>query len=406
MLSSAQTRAVSSGRSAGVLFQPMKNNPYACMEMYLVEVPPPYTGDTYGYLAEITVTGSGPTSTATVTIGDGTAAGTPYFAGMPMTTNPDISQANGTQRLLRPGDLIQFNYPRDSVPAYYMLNAGDSNPFITSSNMSNKSNSMPPNTMTLTPVGQALWPLPNGVTVPFRIVRQPIKTADPPAQLADGAAIDWYFSGVDLSPGQPPTGANNTNYPNAANLTGTGGTWPPIDYRPAIFGDCGTITAGASAPGPAAMANTCGPVIMMFNATGTVEKVYYSCCYPSRVDGVTPITTPMFYQTRPVSGAYFLVGKIEKIQQLQGPIQDGSAGLPNYQDSDARWVSITRQSGLVTTTEVAKLQPGYTNTPAGVSPAFVTNGQYPTTIPEWAGLLNAVMNSRRYASGNQNSGGI
>ncbi len=379
MLSAAQTRAVANGRSAGVLFQPMKNNPYACMEMYLVEVPPPYTGDTYGYLAQINVTTSGTTITATVTINDGTATGTPTFAGMPMTTDPTT-----TQRLLRPGDLIQFNYPRDSSPAYYVLNAVDSNPYITS-------NSMSPNTMTLSPspIGQAPWPPPTttGGGVPFRIVRQPLKTSDPPAQLADGAAVDWYFSGVDLAPPQgPPSGATSTNYPEMSN----------------IFGARGTATTGGGALGPAAMANTCGPVIVTFNATGNLEQVYYSCCYPASTSG----TAPYFYQGRPLSGAYFLVGKIEKISQLPtGPIQNDASNPPNYQDGDARWVAITRQSGLVTTTEVAKLQPSAV-IPPGSTAMFPPAGVSPQTPQEWAGVLNAVMNSRRYASGNQNSGGI
>jgi hypothetical protein len=107
-----------------------------------------------------------------------------------------------------------------------------------------------------------------------------------------------------------------------------------------------------------------------------------------------------------LSGAYFLVGKIEKISQLPtGPIQNDPINTPNYQDPNARWVSITRQSGLVTTTEIAALQSAAV-IPPGSSATFPPTGVVPQNPKEWAGVLNAVMNSRRYASGNQSSGGI
>jgi type II secretory pathway pseudopilin PulG len=391
MLSSAQTRAISSGRSAGVLFQPMKNNPYACMEMYLVEVPPPYSGDDFGYTGIVNVTmlppGSNPPWTATVTI-KSTGGGVPTFGGIQMSRN----QANN-QRMIRPGDIIKFNYRGQT----YLLNSGDSNPYVLAAD------SMGTATMTLTPTDLTGPPppaTPRGATIgmPFQISRQPIKTSDPPAQLADGAAVDWYFSGVDLvsTPG-PSGGSPALNYPKSR----------------IILGALGTVSAGAGPPpalGPAAMSTSCGPLIITFASTGSVEQVYYSCSYPSRVDGVTPRDTPVFYQFRPLTAAYVLVGKIEKISQLPtGPIQNDPANLPNYQDGDARWVSITRQSGLVTTTEIAKLQPKYANYPTSGTPtAYVLQGSatYPTSIPDWTSVLNAVMNSRRYASGNQNSGGI
>ena len=61
---------------------------------------------------------------------------------------------------------------------------------------------------------------------------------------------------------------------------------------------------------------------------------------------------------RPMSGVYLLVGKIEKI-----PPQAQSATNPypaNWQDFDCRWVGIGRQSGLVTTAEVASAPTGTT----------------------------------------------
>ena len=388
MLSGAQTRAISTGRSCGVLFQPMKNNPYACMELYTVEVPPPYGGDDINYRATITVNLNTTPATGTVQINTGQAGtagqSSVTYGGLPMTTDPLT-----TQRMIRPGDMIRFNYRGP----YYIVHdlTTDQNPYIT-----NPSSGTTTNTMGLTELSSGdlslLQPFqpttqnPAGALLPFQILRQPLKTSDPPAQLANGAAVDWYFSGVEFAAARTAFGRNEYELPRYE-----------LRFRPR-----GTATTGGGAPGPAAMANTCGPVILTFNATGTIDQVYYSCCYPLSTSG----TTPYFYQGGPLSGAYFLVGRIEKISQLPtGPIQNDSSNPPNYQDPNARWVSITRQSGLVTTTEVAALQAAAV-IPPGSSATFPPVGVSPQNPQEWAGVLNAVMNSRRYASGNQNSGGI
>jgi type II secretory pathway pseudopilin PulG len=381
MLASAQSRAVSSGRSVGVLFQPMKNNPYACMEMYMVESPQPYSGDTNSYRAAI--------SGSTVTINDGTIVsgklGRPTFSGVPMADQKDPSNAPN-QTLIRPGDLIQFNY-RGQM---FVLNFGDNHPYAVSNDPNTLDNPNWQCVLTLTPTdpSASLPPAtPTGSTgVPFTIFRQPVKTFDPPAQLSDGVAVDWFFSGVNLAAPQPlpggPTGAAPTNYPNGVG-------WPSPAYQPPMFGACGTIAFSGgtpSAPGHAAMANTCGGVIVSFSPSGSLDQVYFSCCYPD-----TPTPTAYYsYQSRPLSGVYFLVGKIEKIPSA-GPTFNDSNVVLNYRDPDCRWVTATRQSGLVTTSETAPVA------------APTVSG---TPIPDWAKVLNAVMASRRYASGNQSSGGI
>jgi prepilin-type N-terminal cleavage/methylation domain-containing protein len=400
MLASAQSRAISSGRAVGVLFQPMKNNPYACMEMYLVESPPPYSGDDFNYRAAI--------NGNQVTINDGTITGgvlgIPTFSGVRMADNQDPPNTPN-QTLIRPGDLIQFNYRGQK----YVLNFGESTPYALShdTNTSHKPNWQC--IMTLTPTDpSASLPTstPTGSTgMPFTIFRQPVKTVDPPAQLSDGVAVDWYFSGVDLAPPQPPAGATNKTYPNnVVPSKNWNSSYPPPGYASPIFGACGTLVPSPktpAAPGPAGTANTCGPVIVTYSPAGTLEQIYYSCYFVSTANPAVDMNNAYFYQTRPLSGAYFLVGKIEKIQPT-GPVQNDLKNLPNYQDSDARWVAVTRQSGLPTTAEVAKLQAPFTSNPSG----YITAGQYPTTIKEWASVINAVMNSRRYASGNQSSGGI
>jgi prepilin-type N-terminal cleavage/methylation domain-containing protein len=402
MLASAQSRAISSGRSVGVLFQPMKNNPYACMEMYMVESPQPYSGDASGYRAAID------SSRGTVTLNDGTITGgkfgRPTFSGVFMADKNDSSNPPN-QTLIRPGDLIQFNY-RGQM---YVLNFGDNTPYAMSNdrNTSDSPNWQCILTITPTDPSASLPPsTPAGSTgVPFTIFRQPVKTFDPPAQLSDGVAVDWFFSGVNLAAPQPPPGATEKTYPNnVIPSPAWNESYPTPGYQAPMFGACGTIAPSAGippAPGPAGMSNICGAVVVTFAPSGSLDQVYYSCYYRSSSNPNTSYS----YQSRPLSGVYFLVGKIEKIQP-GGPTQGDATNLPNYQDPDARWVTVTRQSGLPTTAEVARLQPNFTNNPAGSPPSFTTGGQYPSSIPEWAGVINAVMNSRRFASGNQSSGGI
>jgi prepilin-type N-terminal cleavage/methylation domain-containing protein len=395
MLSTAQTRAISSGRSVGVLFQPMKNNPYASMELYLVEVPPPYAGDEVNDSAAISFpAGWNPITNPSFSVklqGPPPTLSPPTYSGLQVYDQ----QTKTSQKLIRNGDLIRFNYRGD----LFVLT--DSSATTT-----------PPDYYITSNALQATPLYPNSVfpqkatAVPFQIFRQPVKTVDPPVQLSDGAAVDWYFSGIDLVPLQPPTGANAP----------TADTYPsnPSAAMRTMFGALGTINnKSATVPGPAGLpspaglppnANTCGPVIITYSAAGTIEYVYYSCSYKWYA-AATPPFTPFNYQVCPLSGAYLLIGKIDKIQPASGPVQNDPYHLPNYQDPECRWVSITRQSGLVTTTDVAPLQPAFVNSLPGVPPAYTTSGQYPHTIPEWAGVINAVVNSRRYASGNQVSSG-
>ena len=403
MLSGAQTRAISTGRSCGVLFQPMKNNPYACMELYIVEVPPPYSGDDINYRAQI--------SGSSVIINNGTVGGIPTFGGVQMSQNQ-----NNNQKMIRPGDLIRFNY-RGQL---YLLNFGDTNPYVLASD------SMGTAQMTLTPTDPAVPP-PRRRQVapsasPFRSFasrsRRQIRRRNWPTVrrlIGISPASIWRRRSrrEERRRRRPPT----RRWRRCSALAARSRTRPvrPVPREWSII------------PPPNPPGTTCGPVIITFSSTGTIEQVYYSCYFATQAGSLAAaqysgnpnspkdMDVPHFTQSRPLSGAYLLVGKIEKISQLQaGPIQNDPTNLPNYQDSDARWVSITRQSGLVTTTEVAKLQPQYANFPTSGTPtAFVlgpSNPQsyttYPQSVGDWVGILNAVMNSRRYASGNQNSGGI
>ncbi len=72
------------------------------------------------------------------------------------------------------------------------------------------------------------------------------------------------------------------------------------------------------------------PIIVTFDSSGTLEFEY--------INGIP---------SRPLTGVYFLVGKIENITV--------GAQKSNLKDLDARWVGVTRQAGLITTAENASI---------------------------------------------------
>jgi prepilin-type N-terminal cleavage/methylation domain-containing protein len=340
MLASAQSRAISSGRAVGVLFQPMKNNPAAAMELYLVESPPPYSGDTLNSVVLVKLT----SKVITTSSGPQTV--------YPVTVTPNMPSTDAGWQTVRPGDVIRFNYRG----ATFYVDPGDTSPYVPVATSPNPPIPLPilptdsTRTTTDKSTGKAYLNDPTllppqatsaaGAALSFQVLRQPIKTMDPPAQLADGSAVDLYFSGIDLAP------------------SGTARPTPSV---------LGTSTGG--------LTNNTPPLIITFSPAGTLDQVYCG-------DGGST------YQMRPLSGIYLLVGKIERIQT--GPSFSDPKSPPNYEDSDCRWVAVTRQSGLVTTAEVASV---------GSPPPLPSN---PLTKND----INNIMNSRRYASGNQSSGGI
>jgi type II secretory pathway pseudopilin PulG len=350
MLSSAQSRAIASGRSVGVLFQPIRNkqgasvNPMAAMDLYLVESPPPYAGDTASSVVKLKV--------MKVTIA--TAAG-PQPA-WDATITPNFPADYGWT-LVRPGDLIRFNFRGET----FALDPGDQN--------ANVPLPRPPIPLTIIPTDKsrvvydkkqnphltdptvlpALATGPGGVNVSFQVFRQPVKTMDPPVQLSDGAAVDLYFSGIDIAP-------LGTNPPTACVL--------------------GSLVNGTAANFP--------PCIVTFSQDGRVDQAYFGA---SRTGG-----SPMNMQVRPLTGVYILVGKVDRIPNTEIPNPLNFSGPneppPNYLDPDCRWVSVTRQSGLVTTTETVRVN----------NPAAISGTLNPQNVQD-------IMTSRRYATSNQASSG-
>lgn len=166
---------------------------------------------------------------------------------------------------------------------------------------------------TITPLDVSMIGSPQGSppagNLPFQIFRRPVKSLASAVQLTDGVAVDLNFSGADFN-----SGGTGFNYPFTAANTSDG-----------------------------------GQIIITFSPTGSLDLVY-----------IVP-TAGNAQVFRPISGVYLLVGKIEKIQTP--PVTTASAQNPypaNYLDFDCRWVGIGKQTGLVTTAEVASAAAGAT----------------------------------------------
>ena len=243
---SARNRAMESGRPCGVMLRRADGKPLCVVGLDLVEVPPPYAGDTLDAAARLQIT-------------DVSGGSATVIAEM----LPEISAD-----LISNGDLMQFNYQGP----FYRIAARTAASLTLQINLRQ---------------GQMLpWPNANDAQpwsppMPYQIIRRPRKSAVGGLQLPLRAVIDMQFSGTD----DHSIGADT-------NL----------------------------------------PVYIMFSPNGSLERVYH---HGEMHPGIEPI--------------FLLVGKQERV-----PAGSAEDGLANWQDTKNLWVTLNPQTGLVTTTEVAK----------------------------------------------------
>jgi type II secretory pathway pseudopilin PulG len=167
-LSSARNLAISTGRSCGVIIEPLPADNGCSMTLKQVETPVPYGGESLSSTATVTYTGSNSANhTATCTIS---------FPNSP------------TSITLYPGDLIQVGYQG------FWLNQLGINPIApgTTSIQANIdiSHGEMPFWLNL-PKGTPSQPLP------YKILRWPVKSAANDLQLPAGTVIDLTWSGWD-----------------------------------------------------------------------------------------------------------------------------------------------------------------------------------------------------------------
>ena len=189
-LSAAQSQALANGRSAGLWIERVGGTSSTTpggVDLYMAEVPPPYSGDT---------------SNSTVTIQTDPSPPNNYYFSF------NAAADTAWQNLpLRPGDEIRFNYkgplyilPSD-VAAYTSPNQQPVNTVKTDA-QGNKYID-PASTKIYFDRLPTFWshpsdcpmPMATSAGVPYQIFRQPVKTAGSPVQLPTGAVIDFNYSG-------------------------------------------------------------------------------------------------------------------------------------------------------------------------------------------------------------------
>jgi prepilin-type N-terminal cleavage/methylation domain-containing protein len=246
-LSSARNQAIATGRSCGVMIERLPAEAGCSMLVSQVESPPPYCGDGTPTLANVTVVSAPPGGTATVSVTAGWTA-------------------------IKAGDLVQFDYQGP----YYTVATASASAMTATLDLSQ---------------GQAIpWTTGLSTPVPFKVFRQPVKSAASALQFPSPAVIDLTLSGPDPVP-----------------ATGTATFW---------------YTASGDTT----------PLTIIFAADGSIDRVY--------VENVI---------THPVTPIYLLVGKRENVND-PNPQNSNLQASDAYNNL---WLAINPRTGLIVTTELA-----------------------------------------------------
>lgn len=173
--SSARTRAIELGRPCGVMIERFAGEPRVSMILHQVETPPPYAGETLGAMCSVRLTGYSALNQATVAV--------------------QFSPAIGLN-LVNPGDLIQFN----GQGPYYTVISVDGNGGGLTARLDLSTGLWVPWSNTLSPL------------MPYKILRQPQKSAATPLQLPAPVVIDLESSGTELPEASfAPSGSGDTS---------------------------------------------------------------------------------------------------------------------------------------------------------------------------------------------------
>jgi prepilin-type N-terminal cleavage/methylation domain-containing protein len=324
-ISSARNRAMEIGRPCGVIFRRANgtNFPTASMVLDQCEVPPPYAGDETNSLVKVQDWTFRPDGIPYFKTDKD-----PYVKKVWIVLKVQVKDSQFSSNLLRPGDLMQLNgqgpfytliyddpttNPSDSLrtqPPYTTMNP-PSDPKVEDFKIdSNGYYDFNPSKLKddpsgsgwvishwltiildpkVTPVQTLPWdkfPTNPTKSVPFLILRQPMKSSASSLQLPAGSMVDLDFSGTDYQSFQNPTG----NYYDLA----------------VIFSGNGSVEGyyWNNQPFPAL-----GPIFMLIGSRSRVRDF-----------GAQPL-----------------------------PAVPNLNDLPNWADLSSIWVTINYQTGMVST---------------------------------------------------------
>lgn len=314
MLSSAKSRAIETGRPAGVWLQGIAGKDGEFGERGTVltlshcEVPPSFSGLTLNATVTIenrTFDHDGDMGTPDITRSFVTGMTTPYPIGM-----------------IREGDLIKLGYSSSVYTIYE--GTYDTTNFDEEERLLAE-----PTTMAPWWLEQVLTTAPRTIsngTYAFEIIRQPRKSAASSVELPPGTAIDLYFSGDDLR-SLLPRSENVQNYYSGDDVALSA-----------------TSTSGSGIVGHNE------PVIILFSANGTPDSVFRLSVVDNMMDEFGHLSWGGTAFTRPL---YLLVGKVEKIDGTADALLNADDDLSsNLVDLDNYWVSINPGTGTITTDPV------------------------------------------------------
>jgi type II secretory pathway pseudopilin PulG len=216
--SAARTRAIETGRPAGIMIERFNGLPYSLV-LTQIESPPPYSGDTTG--ARATVELAGPTD-----------PNSPTRVTNPVTVTTWLKVTMGTTdfdpTLVRVGDRIQIG---GQGPLYTILGPDTNTDGMVDANildvtlLSDTTYSASYSATVRLPWANTSLPHP----MPYQIFRQPTRSTTPPMQLPEGVVIDLMNSGVGISgrfstPGKDPLFWGSDTAPQV-----------PVSWNPAIL---------------------------------------------------------------------------------------------------------------------------------------------------------------------------
>jgi hypothetical protein len=409
----ARTRAIELGRPVGVLFTRDSSQGNPCLTLQQVEIPPTYAGDvsttvSYGsgmpfspfysgaaYVCGCpNVTSSGSTTYFTTNV-DGSI---PYTVEMFLSPTINTGSSTSPSPVLQPGNNVQLGYqgslytippnsntPPSTLPPPQSVTSKNGQTYTLMFATLNLPSSFPPNTQ----IPWAPPPTPQPALMP---------PWPPPQNL--GSPPSWPPTSASFSFTDPPS-----NAPVAFQITcqpsfnlktsitaATQSAVAPLQLPPGTVIDLqssGTNNASFGVNPQPTKANPAPPPnvgMIVFSPTGSVYEVFANYTLSQVVDPI-----------------YFLIGRRDRMFTLnmsnsttvtynsttgqwtpqvpavatEIPPNDG---LANWQDLSNLWVSVTPQTGRITTVEIASVTAsatsGITNANGIVlSRAFALQGQ-------------------------------